>query len=55
MIKEDLKEIINSLKEIDYDTSSIEVKSGNGGLPKRIGGILTLVNFIIAAINKQIL
>ena len=36
MIKEDLKEIINSLKEIDYDTSSIEIKSGKGGFPKRI-------------------
>jgi ATP-dependent DNA helicase RecG len=36
MIKEDLKEIINSLKEIDDDTSSIEIKSGKGGFPKRI-------------------
>ncbi|MHB8280577.1 MAG: ATP-binding protein [Candidatus Humimicrobiaceae bacterium] len=36
MIEEELKEIINSLKAIDDDTSSIEIKSGKGGFPKRI-------------------
>jgi len=36
MIQEELKEIINSLKEIDDDTSSVEIKSAKGGFPKRI-------------------
>ena len=36
MIEEELKEIINSLKAINDDTSSIEIKSAKGGFPKRI-------------------
>jgi len=35
MIEEELKEIINSLKAIDDDTSSIEIKSGKGGFSKK--------------------
>ena len=36
MIEEELKEIINSLKAINDDTSSIEIKSAKAGFPKRI-------------------
>jgi predicted HTH transcriptional regulator len=36
MIEEELKEIINSLKAINDDISSIEIKSAKGGFPKRI-------------------